>query len=37
VDHSNVIYLVGPDGKTVNYYTEVIPPDELAKDLKGKI
>jgi protein SCO1/2 len=37
VDHSNVIYLVGPDGKTVSYYTEMIPPDELVKDLKSKI
>ena len=37
VDHSNVLYLVGPDGKTVSYYTEAMPPDELAKDLKGKI
>lgn len=37
VDHSNVLYLVGPDGKTVSYYTEAMPPDELAKDLKKKI
>ena len=37
VDHSNVLYRVGPDGKTVSYYTEAMPPDELAKDLKGKI
>jgi len=36
VDHSNVIYLVGPDGKTVHFYTEAISPDDLAKDLKAK-
>jgi hypothetical protein len=32
-----VLYLVGPHGKTVSYYTDTLPPDELAKDLKGKI
>ncbi len=37
VDHSNVLYLVGPDGKTVNFYSEAISPDDLAKDLKQKI
>jgi len=37
VDHSNVMYLVGPDGKTVSFYTEAISPDDLAKDLKSKI
>jgi protein SCO1/2 len=37
VDHSNVLYLVGPDGKTVSYYTEAMPPDELVKDLKSKL
>lgn len=37
VDHSNVMYLVGPDGKTVSFYTDAISPDDLAKDLKSKI
>jgi cytochrome oxidase Cu insertion factor (SCO1/SenC/PrrC family) len=37
VDHSNVLYLVGPDGKTVSFYSEAISPDDLAKDLKQKI
>lgn len=36
VDHSNVMYLVGPDGKVVHFYTEAISPDDLAKDLKAK-
>ena len=37
VDHSNVLYLVGPDGKVIHFYTESISPDDLAKDLKAKI
>ena len=37
MDHSSVIYLMGPDGKLVTYYDEAISPDELAKDLKQKI
>ncbi len=37
VDHSNVMYLVGPDGKVIHFYTEAISPDDLAKDLKSKI
>ena len=36
VDHSNVMYLVGPDGKVIHFYTEAISPDDLAKDLKQK-
>ncbi len=36
MDHSSVIYLVGPDGKLVNYYDEVISPSDLAADLKQK-
>lgn len=37
MDHSSVIYLMGPDGRMVNFYDEAISPDDLAKDLKGKI
>ncbi len=37
MDHSSVIYLMGPDGKLVSFYDELIAPDELAKDLKAKI
>jgi len=37
MDHSSVIYLMGPDGKLVSFYDEAISPDDLAKDLKSKI
>jgi cytochrome oxidase Cu insertion factor (SCO1/SenC/PrrC family) len=37
MDHSSVIYLMGPDGRMVTYYDELIAPDALAKDLKAKI
>ena len=37
MDHSSVIYLMGPDGKLVSFYDEAISPDDLAKDLKQKI
>jgi protein SCO1/2 len=37
MDHSSVIYLMGPDGRLVSFYDEVISPDDLAKDLKKKI
>ena len=37
MDHSSVIYLMGPDGKMVSFYDEAVSPDELAKDLRGKI
>jgi cytochrome oxidase Cu insertion factor (SCO1/SenC/PrrC family) len=36
-DHSNVLYLMGPDGKIVTYFDELISPDDLAKELKAKI
>jgi protein SCO1 len=36
-DHSSVIYLMGPDGRLVTFYDELISPDDLAKDLKAKI
>ena len=36
-DHSSVIYLMGPDGKLVSFYDELIAPDALAKNLKAKI
>jgi protein SCO1/2 len=36
MDHSSVMYLVGPDGKVVTYYDEAISPDDLAADLKKK-
>ena len=37
MDHSSVIYLVGPDGRLVTYYDEVISPADLAADLKKRI
>jgi cytochrome oxidase Cu insertion factor (SCO1/SenC/PrrC family) len=37
MDHSSVIYLMGPDGRLVSFYDELIPAADLAKDLKSKI
>jgi protein SCO1/2 len=37
MDHSSVIYLMGPDGKLVSFYDELISPDDLVKSLKAKI
>jgi protein SCO1/2 len=37
MDHSSVLYLMGPDGKLISFYDEAISPDDLAKDLKQKI
>ena len=37
MDHSSVIYLMGPDGKLVGFYDDPISPEDLAKDLKKKI
>jgi protein SCO1/2 len=37
MDHSSVLYLMGPDGRMVTYYDEAISPDNLAKELKQKI
>lgn len=37
MDHSSVIYLMGPNGKMVSFYDEAISPDDLAKDMKQKI
>jgi len=37
MDHSSVLYLMGPNGKMVSVYDEAISPDDLAKDLKQKI
>jgi cytochrome oxidase Cu insertion factor (SCO1/SenC/PrrC family) len=33
VDHSSVIYLLGPDGKFVTFFEETLTPDDLAKKL----
>jgi cytochrome oxidase Cu insertion factor (SCO1/SenC/PrrC family) len=37
MDHSSVMYLMGPDGKMISFYDEAISPDDLAKDLRQKI
>ncbi len=37
VDHSSVIYLMGPDGKIVSYYDELIPAAKLEAELRTKV
>jgi cytochrome oxidase Cu insertion factor (SCO1/SenC/PrrC family) len=37
MDHSSVLYLMGPDGRIVSFYDEAISPDDLAKELRQKI
>jgi cytochrome oxidase Cu insertion factor (SCO1/SenC/PrrC family) len=37
MDHSSVLYLIGPDGKMVSFYDEAISPDDLAKALRAKL
>ena len=37
MDHSSVLYLMGPDGNLVSFYDEVTQPEELAKQLKAKL
>jgi cytochrome oxidase Cu insertion factor (SCO1/SenC/PrrC family) len=37
MDHSSVLYLVGPNGKMISFYDEAISPDALAKELKQRI
>jgi cytochrome oxidase Cu insertion factor (SCO1/SenC/PrrC family) len=37
MDHSGVIYLMGPDGKFVTYYEDEIGPDKLADDLRARL
>jgi protein SCO1/2 len=37
MDHSSVLYLMGPNGKLVSFYDEAISPDDLAKELRAKI
>jgi protein SCO1/2 len=36
VDHTGNVYLMGPDGKFVAYYSQGILPDEMAADLRLK-
>lgn len=37
MDHSGVIYLMGPDGRFVTYYEDEIGPDKLAADLEKRL
>jgi protein SCO1/2 len=37
MDHSSVLYLMGPDGRLVNFYDEAISSDDLAKALRKKL
>ncbi len=37
MDHSSVIYLLGPDGKLAGYFDEAVSPDDLARDIQKKI
>jgi len=36
MDHSSVIYLMGPDGKIVSFYDELIPAAKLEAELRAK-
>ena len=38
MDHSSVIYLMGPDGRLVTYWDDTsIGPDQLANDIRAKL
>ncbi len=37
MDHSSVLYLMGPNGKLISFYDEAISPDQLTKELRQKI
>jgi len=37
MDHSSVMYLMGPDGKIVSYYDELIPAAKLEAELREKV
>jgi protein SCO1/2 len=37
MDHSGVMYLMGPDGKFITYYEDEIGPDKLADDLRSRL
>jgi cytochrome oxidase Cu insertion factor (SCO1/SenC/PrrC family) len=36
MDHSSVLYLMGPNGRLVSFYDEAISPEDLAQDLQQK-
>jgi cytochrome oxidase Cu insertion factor (SCO1/SenC/PrrC family) len=37
MDHSSVLYLMGPDGKMISFYDEAISPDALAGEIRSKL
>jgi len=37
MDHSSVIYLMGPDGKLVAFWDELVPADRLETELRAKV
>ncbi len=37
MDHSSVLYLMGPDGKIVSYWDELIPAQKLEEELRAKV
>ncbi len=37
IDHSSVIYLIGPDGKLVSVYDDAASPADLAKDIRRRL
>ena len=37
MDHSSVMYLMGPEGTLVSFYDEATTPEDLAKKLKSKL
>ena len=37
MDHTSVLYVMGPDGKYLTHYDEAISPDDLAKDLEKRL
>ena len=37
MDHSSVLYLMGPDGKMISFYDDVTEPEKLAKAIKAKL
>jgi protein SCO1/2 len=37
MDHSGVIYLMGPDGKFITYYEDEIGPEKMADDLRARL
>ena len=37
MDHSSVMYLMGPDGKIISYYDELIPAEKLEAELRKNV